>query len=101
EPLDPHVSEPIVSRADAAVDPEHEVVLADSVGLALLVVLETLAPAERVAFVVHDLFAVPFDEIAPILGRSSAAARQQASRAPRRVQAAATPDADLTHQRPI
>jgi len=101
EPLDPHVSEPIVSRADAAVDPEHEVVLADSVGLALLVVLETLAPAERVAFVMHDLFAVPFDEIAPIVGRSPAAARQLASRARRRVQGAATPDADLTRQRAV
>jgi RNA polymerase sigma factor (sigma-70 family) len=101
EPLDPHVSEPIVSCADAAVDPEHEVVLADSVGLALLVVLETLAPAERVAFVMHDLFAVPFDEIAPIVGRSPAAARQLASRARRRVQGAATPDADLTRQRAV
>ena len=101
EPLDPHVSEPIVSRADAAVDPEHEVVLADSVGLALLVVLETLAPAERVAFVMHDLFAVPFDEIAPIVGRSPAAARQLASRARRRLQGAATPDADLTRQRAV
>ena len=75
-------------RARTAADPEHEAVLADSVGLALLVVLETLAPAERLAFVLHDMFAVPFDEIAPIVGRSPAAARQLASRARRRVQGA-------------
>src|SRR5207247_5557021 len=82
------------------IDPEHEALLADSVGPALLVVLEMLAPAERLAFVLHDLFAVPFDEIAPIVGRSPAAARQLASRARRRVQGAATvPDADLTRQR--
>src|SRR5437763_14148081 len=81
-------------------EPEHEAVLADSVGLALLVVLETLAPAERLAFVLHDMFAVPFDEIAPIVGRSPAAARQLASRARRRVQGAAPkPDADLAGQR--
>ena len=86
EPLDAHVPEPIVSRDDG-VDPEHEALLADSVGLALLVVLETLAPAERLAFVLHDMFAVPFDEIAPIVGRSPAAARQLASRARRRVPA--------------
>ncbi len=85
-----------------AVDPEHEALLADSVGLALLVVLETLAPAERLAFVLHDVFAVPFDEIAAIVDRSPAAARQLASRARRRVQGA-TPvsDADLTRQREI
>jgi RNA polymerase sigma-70 factor, ECF subfamily len=83
EPLGPHVPEPIVSRADG-LDPEHEALLADSVGLALLVVLETLGPAERLAFVLHDMFAVPFDEIAPIVGRSPAAARQLASRARRR-----------------
>ena len=101
EPLDAHVPEPIVSRADG-IDPEHEALLADSVGLALLVVLDTLAPAERLAFVLHDLFAVPFDEIAPIVGRSPAAARQLASRARRRVQGAATvPDADLTRQRAV
>ena len=67
EPIGPHLPEPIVSREDG-VDPEHEALLADSVGLALLVVLETLAPAERLAFVLHDMFAVPFDEIAPIVG---------------------------------
>src|SRR6266508_1157426 len=101
EPLDVHVPDPIVSRADG-IDPEHEALLADSVGLALLVVLETLAPAERLAFVLHDVFAVPFDEIAPIVGRSPAAARQLASRARRRVQgAAAVPDADLTRQREV
>lgn len=75
EALDTHVPEPIASREDA-IDPEHEVLLADSVGLALLVVLETLAPAERVAFVLHDMFDLPFDEIAPIVGRSPTAARR-------------------------
>jgi RNA polymerase sigma factor (sigma-70 family) len=101
EPLGPHVPEPIVSREDE-VDPEHEALLADSVGLALLVVLETLTPAERLAFVLHDMFAVPFDEIAPIVGRSPAAARQLASRARRRVQGATpTPDADLARQREV
>jgi RNA polymerase sigma-70 factor (ECF subfamily) len=83
------------------IDPEHEAVLADSVGLALLVVLETLSPAERVAFVLHDTFAVPFDEIAPIVGRSPDAARQLASRARRRVQGATTPPTDRTRQRQI
>jgi RNA polymerase sigma factor (sigma-70 family) len=101
EPLDVHVPDPIVSREDD-VDPEHEVLLADSVGLALLVVIEMLAPAERLAFVLHDMFAVPFDEIAGILGRSPDAARQLASRARRRVQGAApAPDADLTRQREV
>ncbi len=101
EPLGAHTPEPIVSREDG-IDPEHEALLADSVGLALLVVLETLAPAERVAFVLHDMFAVPFDEIAPIVGRSPAAARQLASRARRRVQGAAkVSDADLTRQRAV
>jgi RNA polymerase sigma-70 factor (ECF subfamily) len=101
EPLGAHVPEPIVSREDR-IDPEHEALLADSVGPALLVVLETLAPAERLAFVLHDMFAVPFDEIAPIVGRSPGAARQLASRARRRVQGAATvPDADLTQQRKV
>src|SRR5918998_1185959 len=96
-----HVPDPIVSRADG-IDPEHEALLADSVGLALLVVLETLAPAERVAFVLHDMFSVPFEEIAPIVGRSSTATRQLASRARRRVQGAATsPGADLTRQREV
>jgi RNA polymerase sigma-70 factor (ECF subfamily) len=101
EPLDALVPEPIVSRHDQ-MDPEHQVLLADSVGLALLVILETLAPAERLAFVLHDMFAVPFGEIAPIVGRSPTAARQLASRARRRVQgAAAVPDADLDGQRAV
>jgi DNA-directed RNA polymerase specialized sigma24 family protein len=82
------VPEPIVGRADE-LDPEHQALLADSVGLALLVVLETLSPAERLAFVLRDMFAVPFGEIAPVVGRSPAAARQLASRARRRVQGAA------------
>jgi len=100
EPLGPHVPEPIVSRADG-VDPEYEALLADSVGLALLVVLETLAPPERLAFVLHDMFAVPFDEIAPLVERSPAATRQLASRARRRVRGAPAPDADLTRQREV
>jgi RNA polymerase sigma-70 factor (ECF subfamily) len=88
--------------AEDAVDPEGEALLGDSIGLALLVVLETLAPAERVAFVLHDLFAVPFEEIAPVVGRSPAAARQLASRARRRVHGAArAPDADRTRQREV
>jgi hypothetical protein len=96
-----HVPEPIVPRGDGT-NPEHEALLADSVGLALLVVLETLTPAERLAFILHDMFAVPFNEIAPIVGRSSTAARQLASRARRRVQgAAAIPDANLTRQREV
>ena len=101
EPLDAHVPDPIVSP-ESGMNPEHETLLADSVGLALLVVLETLDPAERLAFVLHDLFSVPFDELAPILGRSPAAARQLASRARRRVQGAArAPDADMNRQRQI
>jgi RNA polymerase sigma factor (sigma-70 family) len=101
QPLDVYVPEPIVSREDG-VDPEHEALLADSVGLALLVVLETLSPPERLAFVLHDMFGVPFDEIAPIVDRSPAAARQLASRARRRVQGAATtPDPDLPAQRAV
>jgi RNA polymerase sigma factor (sigma-70 family) len=101
EPLGPHVPEPIVSAPDAA-DPEHEALLADSVGLALLVVLETLDPAERLAFVLHDMFAVPFDEIAPIVGRSPVAARKLASRARRRVRGAGPPpDADVAGQREV
>jgi RNA polymerase sigma-70 factor, ECF subfamily len=100
EPMGAYVPEPFVSREDG-IDPEHEALLADSVGPALLVVLETLAPAERIAFVLHDLFAVPFDEIAPIVGRSSEAARQLASRARRRVQGATIPDDDLTRRREI
>jgi RNA polymerase sigma factor (sigma-70 family) len=99
EPLGVRVPEPIVDRADGT-DPEHEALLADSVGLALMVVLETLAPAERLAYVLHDMFAVPFDEIAPIVDRSPAAARQLASRARRRVQGESTvPDPDLDTQR--
>jgi RNA polymerase sigma-70 factor (ECF subfamily) len=101
EPLAARLPEPIVSRA-AGTDPEHEALLADAVGLALLVVLDTLAPAERLAFVLHDMFAVPFDEIAAIAGRSPAASRQLASRARRRVRGAATAsDADLTRQRAV
>jgi RNA polymerase sigma-70 factor, ECF subfamily len=101
EPVGAEVPEPTVSHPEAA-GPEQEVLLADSVGLALLVVLETLAPAERVAFVLHDMFDLPFDQIGPIVGRSPAAARQLASRARRRVQgAAADPDADLTRQRDV
>ena len=93
--------EPVVSAPDGA-DPAHEAELADSVGLALLVVLETLTPAERLAFVLHDMFAVPFDEIAPIVDRTPEAARQLASRARRRVRGAAPrPDADLSRQREI
>ena len=101
DPLDVHIPDPIVSREDA-IDPEHETVLADSVGLALFVVLETLTPAERVAFVLHDTFAVPFDQIAAVLGRSPTATRQLASRARRRIRGADTaPDTDLTHQRDV
>jgi RNA polymerase sigma factor (sigma-70 family) len=96
-PLDAHVPDPIVTPEEG-LDPEHEALLGDSVGLALLVVLDTLTPAERVAFVLHDVFAVPFDEIAPIVGRSSGAARQLASRARRRVQGAPVPDTDLDGQ---
>jgi RNA polymerase sigma factor (sigma-70 family) len=101
EPLAVHVPEPIIDRSDGT-DPEHEALLADSVGLALLVVLETLSPAERLAFVLHDMFGVPFDEIAPIVDRSPEAARQLASRARRRVQGEhRTPDADLESQRKV
>src|SRR5215216_4214901 len=99
EPLATRVPDPIVSRADGT-DPEHEALLADSVGLALLAVLETLTPAERLAFVMHDMFAVPFEEIAPMVGRSLAATRQLAGRARRRVQGAANvPDTDLTSEK--
>ena len=97
------VPEPPASHAER-VDPEHEAVLADSVGLALLVVLDTLGPAERLAFVLHDMFAVPFEEIASVLGRSPAAAKQLASRARRRVQGAASDDdieSDVTRQRAV
>jgi RNA polymerase sigma-70 factor (ECF subfamily) len=87
-------------RAEGA-DPEHEAMLADSVGLALLVVLDTLTPAERLAFVLHDMFAVPFEEIAPIVDRSPDAAKMLASRARRRVQSASTPDPDRVRHRQI
>jgi RNA polymerase sigma-70 factor (ECF subfamily) len=101
EPMGVHVPEPIVDRAEGT-DPEHEALLADSVGLALLVVLNTLSPAERLAFVLHDMFAMPFDEIAPIVDRSPEATRQLASRARRRVQGENTvPDADLDTQREV
>jgi RNA polymerase sigma factor (sigma-70 family) len=101
EPLDVHVPDPVVSRADG-VDPQQEALLADSVGLAMLVVLETLSPAERLAFVLHDMFAVSFEEIAPMVGRSPAAARQLASRGRRRVRGAApAPDADPVRQRRV
>jgi len=92
--------EPVVVADDVESDPELEALIADSVGLALLVVLETLSPAERLAFVLHDMFAVPFDEIAAIVGRKPAAARQLASRARRRVRGAEPdPDADTDRQR--
>jgi RNA polymerase sigma factor (sigma-70 family) len=101
EPLDGYVPDPIVSRADGT-DPEQQAVLVDSLGLALLVVLEALSPAERVAFVLHDVFGVPFEEIAPIVGRSPMAARQLASRARRRVQGeTVAPDTDLSQQRAV
>jgi RNA polymerase sigma factor (sigma-70 family) len=101
EPLDGRLPDPLIDRADG-IGPEHEALLADSVGLALLVVLETLSPPERLAFVLHDIFAVPFDQIAPIVDRSPEAARQLASRARRRVRAERTvPDADLETQREV
>jgi RNA polymerase sigma-70 factor (ECF subfamily) len=101
EPLGVRIPDPIVDPADGT-DPEHEALLADSVGLALLVVLETLSPAERLAFVLHDMFAVPFDEIASILDRSPEATRQLASRARRRVHGErAIPDPDLARQREV
>jgi RNA polymerase sigma-70 factor (ECF subfamily) len=99
-PLDTHVPDPVITRADQ--DPESDAALADSVGLALLAVLETLEPAERLAFVLHDAFGMTFDEIAPIVDRSAVAARQLASRARRRVQGQApAADADLRHQRRV
>ncbi len=101
EPLEASIPEPITGR-ESEIDPEQEALLADSVGLALLVVLDTLTPAERLAFVLHDIFAMPFDEIAPIVERSEAAARQLASRARRRVRRAAkVQDADLARQREV
>ena len=101
DPAGSHLPEEIAGSAESA-GPEHQAVLADSVGLALLVVLDTLTPAERLAFVLHDMFAMPFEEIAPIVERSPAATRQLASRARRRVQGADTaPDADLTRRREV
>src|SRR3989442_1073905 len=101
ESLSAHLPEQIVS-GEAGTDPEHEALLADSVGPALLLVLETLQPAERLAFVLHDMFAVPFEEIAAIVDKTPAAARQLASRARRRVQGAeAVPDPDLNRQREV
>jgi RNA polymerase sigma factor (sigma-70 family) len=101
EPLGGHLPDPIVDRVDG-IDPEHEALLADSVGLALLVVLETLTPAERLAYVLHDMFSVPFDEIGAILERSPDAARQLASRGRRRVRGAdTTPDADAAAQQEV
>jgi len=96
------VPEPIVGRQEDGIDPEQEALLADSVGLALLVVLETLSPSERLAFVLHDMFGVPFEEIAPMVGRSEVAARQLATRARRQVRGAApSPDTDLARQREV
>src|SRR5918912_337637 len=101
EPQDGRAADPTV-RSDDQADPEHQALLADSVGLALLVVLEALSPAERVAFVLHDMFDLPFDDIGPIVGRSPAAARQLASRARRRVRSAATTrEIDRTRQREV
>ncbi|WP_414942180.1 sigma-70 family RNA polymerase sigma factor [Amycolatopsis sp. cmx-11-51] len=98
EPLDAASSEPV----DPSVDPAADAVLADSIGLAMLVVLDTLAPAERLAFVLHDMFAVPFDEIAPLIDRTPAAARQLASRARRRVQGRSTAaEPDLARRRQV
>jgi RNA polymerase sigma-70 factor (ECF subfamily) len=101
EPLETHGPNLVMSRENRG-DPEHEVALSESVGLALLVVLETLTPAERVAFVLHDMFDLPFDEIAHVVGRTEAAARQLASRARRRVRGSPTvPAADLSRQREV
>ncbi len=102
EPFGVHVPDPVVT-AEGELQPEDEALLADSVGLALLVVLDTLAPAERLAFVLHDMFDLPFDQIAPMVGRTPAAARQLASRARRRVKGAAVPlpDRDLARQRQV
>jgi RNA polymerase sigma-70 factor (ECF subfamily) len=101
DPLQPHMPDVILDRPGGT-DPEHEALLADSVGVALLVVLDTLGAAERLAFVLHDIFAVPFDEIAPIIERTPEAARQLASRARRRVQGEPTiPDVDVQRQREV
>jgi RNA polymerase sigma-70 factor (ECF subfamily) len=100
DPLDTHVPDPVIARADE--NPESDAVVADSVGLALLVVLETLEPAERLAFVLHDVFGMSFDEIAPIVDRSPVATRQLASRARRRVQGRApNAEPDLRQQRRV
>ncbi|MGH2816461.1 MAG: sigma-70 family RNA polymerase sigma factor, partial [Actinomycetota bacterium] len=102
EALGVHLPDPVISP-QGMLQPDEEAVLADSVGLALLVVLDTLSPAERLAFVLHDMFQLPFEEIAPMVGRSPAAARQLASRARRRVKGAAipAPDPDLARQRDV
>jgi RNA polymerase sigma factor (sigma-70 family) len=102
EPMGVHVPDPVISKADGT-SPEDEVLLADAVGMALQVVLDTLTPAERVAFVLHDMFGLSFDEIAPVVGRSPATARQLASRARRRLQGADShaPDADVASQREV
>ncbi|MFJ6630783.1 RNA polymerase sigma factor SigJ [Streptomyces sp. NPDC091376] len=100
DPLDVYVPDPVISGLSGT-DPEAEALVTDSVGLAMLVVLDTLAPAERLAFVLHDMFAVPFDEIAPIVGKSVAATRQLASRGRRRVGEAPVPDPDLARQREV
>lgn len=101
EPLDVHLPDPVVSTGDG-VDPANQALLADAVGLALLVVLESLPPSERLAFVLHDMFDVPFDQIAPIVGRTPAASRQLASRARRRIRGATPPpDRDLTRQHEV
>ena len=100
EPLTPDAPEPVATGTSGS-SPEQEALLADSVGLALLVVLDRLTPAERLAFVLHDMFAVPFEEIAPIVGRSAEAARQLASRARRRVRGGGAPDPDLVRQREV
>jgi RNA polymerase sigma factor (sigma-70 family) len=101
EPIDFHVPDPVVIPQAGGTQPEEEALVADSVGLALLIVLDTLAPAERLAFVLHDLFGLPFEEIAPMVERTPTAARQLASRARRRVRGAAPgrPTTDLTRQR--
>ena len=100
EPFTPHAPEPVATAMRGS-SPEQEALLADSVGLALLVVLDRLTPAERLAFVLHDMFAVPFEEIAPIVGRSAEATRQLASRARRRVRGGGAPDPDLVRQREV
>jgi RNA polymerase sigma factor (sigma-70 family) len=100
EPFTPDAPEPVATGTHGS-SPEHEALMADSVGLALLVVLDRLTPAERLAFVLHDMFGMPFEEIGPIVGRSVEATRQLASRARRRVRGGGTPDADLVRQREV